>query len=111
MSVKVTDHTVSVEQNISQKANVFLRLMAEEIVNISEPKTPKKLGNLRRDVIKSVLALKATIAWRKKYASVQEEKQFRNYTTPGTGPHYARNAVNEAIKRVDSIARRAGLST
>lgn len=111
MSVRVTDHTVSVEQSITQKANVFLRLLADEIVSISEPNTPKKQGNLRRDVLREVLGLRGKVKWMKNYASIQETKQFRNYTTPGTGPHFAENAVNEAIKRVDTIARRAGLST
>jgi len=111
MSVRVTDHTVSFENIATQKANVFLRLMAEEIVSISEPSTPKKVGNLRRDVLKQVLGLRGKVEWRKRYALIQEKKQFRNYTTAGTGPHYAENAVFEAIKRVDSIARRSGLTT
>lgn len=111
MSVRVTDHTVSIEQSITQKANVFLRLVADEIVSISEPNTPKKQGNLRRDVLREVLGLRGKVKWMKNYASIQEKKQFRNYTTPGTGPHFAENAVNEVVKRVDTIARRAGLST
>jgi hypothetical protein len=110
MAVKVTDNTVNIKMDLTQKANIFLRLFADEIVTLSEPNTPKKQGNLRRDVLKSVLGLKGTVKWQKRYAAIQEKKQFRNYTTPGTGPHYARNAVNSALSRVNVIARRAGLA-
>lgn len=109
MSVRVTDNTSSVFGKIQQGGSLFLRMMAEQIVSISEPNTPKKEGFLRRDVIKQVLGLHGKVIWTKKYAIYQEEKQFANYTTPGTGPHFAKNAVNEAIKDTATVAKKSGL--
>lgn len=118
MSVKVTDNSVNFEQSVTQKGSIFLREFAEEVVNIASPKTPKLDNYLRKDVLKQVLGLKGKIIWQKAYAAVQERggrkdgtRRIRNYTTPGTGPHYAQNAVNEALSRVSTIARRAGLIT
>ena len=109
-NVKVTDNTNKVINDVKVKANVFLRLMADEIVKISKPKTPKDTNRLRSDILKQVLGLKGKIKWQKNYAGFQETKQFKNYTTPGTGPHYAENAVHKAVKNTSTIARKAGLN-
>ena len=111
MSVTIKDNTSNVTKNILIKANVFLRIFADDVVRIAEPKTPKDTGRLRADVIRQVLGLKGKIVWSKNYAGYQEVKQFKNYTTPGTGPHYAENAINKAVKRTPIIARKAGLKT
>jgi len=109
MSVRITDNTSKILNETKIKANVFLRLMTDEVVNESTPKTPKKSGRLRSDITKSVLALKGKIVWGKKYAAKQETTQFKNYTTAGTGPHYAENAVRKAVNKTSSIAKKAGL--
>ena len=109
MSVTITDHSVSIEQDLTVKASVFLRAMADVIVDISTPKTPKDSGRLRADVLRQVLGLNGKLKWMKKYAGIQEVKQFRNYTTAGTGPHYAENAVKEGVRRTNTVAKKAGL--
>lgn len=109
MSVKVQDFTNTIEARMIQNANIFLRLVSEEVVKNSTRKTPMKTGALRRDVVKSVLGNRAKIEWGKNYAIFQEEKQFKNYTTPGTGPHFAENAVREVVNDISSLARQAGL--
>lgn len=86
-----------------------MRFMLDDIDRISAPKTPKRLGDLRRNKLKQVLGLHATIQWRQQYAAVQEDKQHQNYTTPGTGPHYAENAVKEVVSNAGKYFRRAGL--
>lgn len=108
MSYKSTDNTATVEQNITQKASLFLRFFENEVVKISLPKTPKKTNRLRLDILKQVLGLKGKIAWGKKYAVFQETKQFKNYSTPGTGPHFAENAIMKAVKLTGQIAKKAG---
>ena len=55
MSAKVTDRSVLLEQEIARNASLGLRFVAEAIVASAEPNTPKKRGNLRRDVLKQVL--------------------------------------------------------
>lgn len=109
MSYKITDNTIKIGGDIKQKASIFLRFMTDEIVSISTPNTPKKTNRMRLDIIKSVLGLNAKVKWGKNYAKYQEVKQFKNYTTPGTGPHFAENAVMQAIKNTGKIASRAGL--
>lgn len=108
-SVHITDNTPQVKSDLAQKSSIFLRLAADLVMNLAEPNTPKKRGNLRRDVVRQVLGLKGKIVWGKNYAKYQETKQFKNYTTAGTGPHFAENAINDMIKKTDNIGRKAGL--
>lgn len=109
MSVRLEDNTKLLEHQIKVRANIFLRKVADEIVSRSEPNTPKKTGSLRRSTLKTVNGLKGRVEWRKAYAARLEEKRFRNYTTPGTGPHYAEDAVRATVKDTKIIARRARL--
>lgn len=109
MSHKFVDFTSKIKQDIGHKASLFLRLASEEIVKESEPNTPKKTGDMRRRIVKRVLGNKATIKWGTNYAIYQETKQFRNYTTPGTGPHFAENAVKSIIGRFGELAKKSGL--
>jgi predicted acylesterase/phospholipase RssA len=106
MSVKIIDNTAKVSQQTSFRSSIFLRMIAQDIVKESEPRTPKKKGYLRRDILISVLGQQGTIKWLKRYAAIQEGTQFRNYTTPGTGPHFAENAVKKLVKNTDIIAKR-----
>ena len=113
MSVKVTDNHPKILLDTERKASVFLRLMAEDIKR-DDKKTPMKDGYLRQGVLIQVLGRHATIMWNKVYASVQESGVIRgsrivNYTTPGTGPHFAENAVKKAVSNTEVFARRAGL--
>lgn len=109
MSVKTTDNTANVIREITVNANIFLRNMADEIVGIAEPVTPKKRGTLRNTVLRQVLGLNGKVVWTRKYAAKQETTQFRRYTTPGTGPRYAEGAVREAIGRTEQVAKKSGL--
>lgn len=108
-SVKITDNTMQIKNATAQKANIFLRLAADDVVNRSERRTPKKTGRLRADTLRQVLGLRGIVEWRKRYAARQEYKQHKNYTTPGTGPHYAEQGVSDMLKNVKTLARKAGL--
>ena len=109
MSYKITDNTAKIKNNTQVKASIFLRNATDKIIDISTPNTPKKTNRMRLDIIKSVLGLKGKIVWGKKYAVFQEVKQFKNYSTPGTGPHFAENAVKEVVKLTRNLAKQAGL--
>ena len=106
---KITDNTNNVVNQLSQKASIFLRLMSDEIVNISTPITPKKSGRLRMDVVKQVLGLKGKVMWGKKYGVYQETKLFKNYTTPGTSYKFAETGARKSIDSTQKIAQRSGL--
>jgi hypothetical protein len=109
MSVKVTDNTKQINSNTKQRASVFLRSFADEVVSTSTPKTPKDTGDLRNNVLKQVLGLSGKIQWEMRYAIYQENKQYRNYTTAGTGPHFAEDSVKKTAKKTSQIAKRVGL--
>lgn len=109
MSVKVNDNTATLVTDSLRGANLALRFMLEDIERVAQPVTPKKEGNLRKDILKSVLGLRGTIKWQKGYAIFQEKKQFRNYTTPGTGPHFAENSVMKITSKSDEYFRKARL--
>lgn len=114
--VKYTDYTQPLVIKTQQQAVIFLRIACDVLVETAEPRTPKDKGNLRRDTLKQVLGLKASVRWRKEYAAYQEAgKRFdgsrvvKNYTTPGTGAHFAENAAKQIPGKTLQIAQRAGL--
>ena len=102
-SVDIKDNSVRVLASANQRSSLSLRLILDAIEREARPNTPKELGDLRNNVTKQVLGNKASIKWGQRYAVYQEEKQHKNYTTPGTGPHFARNAVKKVLAELDSI--------
>lgn len=109
MSYRKTTNTALILSETNSNTSLALRFMIEDIHRIANPKTPKDKGNLRADVIKSVNGLRGRIEWSKEYAVYQEYKQFTNYTTSGTGPHYAENSVVDVVQRSRSYFRKAGI--
>lgn len=107
MSYRYESHTY---ENIAKHelgTNLAIRFALEDIRQTAEPKTPKKTGELRSSAI--ILANKGVVNWTSDHAEIMENKEFPNYTTPGTGPHFARNAVKEVEQRFDQHLRRAGV--
>jgi hypothetical protein len=87
-----------------QRATTGMRQMLEDIHKTSRPITPKLTGDLRGDVRKEVTkkgadTIRGTIEWQRPYAWYQERGYtsgpIRNYTTPGTGAHFAERSVKE----------------
>lgn len=114
MSVKVQDNTSQILTDARRNSNLALRLMTEAIHQEAQPHTPKKEGFLSRDVLKQVLGLKAKIVWNKTYAVPQEAgvvrgRKIRNYSTPGTGPHFAENAIVKINDRASQFFKKARL--
>lgn len=116
MSVKITDNTVTIIANNTRNASLALRFMADDVVRIAGPKTPRKRGNLSQDILRQVLGKRATIEWRKVYAQYQERGKrrdgshvVRKYTRSGTGPHFAENAVKEVVANAEKYFKRARL--
>jgi hypothetical protein len=116
MGYTIKDNTAQLSSQFKVRGNVFLRMMADDIVRQSEPMTPRDKGNLRRDVLRQVLGLNGKIEWRKAYASYQERgkradgtRVIRNYTTPGTGAGFARKGVEKGIKNTQKVAKASQL--
>ena len=116
MSVQIEDFTATILNQAQQRGSVFLRLACDAIDAEANPKTPKKAGFLRRGVIKTVTGLRGKLEWRTDYAEYQERgsrkdgsNKVKNYTTPGTGPHYAENAVKKIVGDASRIMKMANL--
>lgn len=109
MSVRVVDNTVKIKFQMDTGVNLALRLMLNDIEKTAFKNTPKNKGNLRRDILKTVVAKKGTIIWGKNYAVYQETKQFKNYTTPGTGPHFAERAVKKVADNYREYLKKANV--
>ena len=109
MSVKVIDSTPIVKLTVRTQGSLALRFMLDDIDRIANPVTPKRFGNLRRDLLKQVIGLSSKIIWGKNYAIFQENKQYQNYTTPGTGPHFAQNSVYKVTANADRYFNKAGM--
>lgn len=81
-----------------------LNAMANQVISISNPKTPRKSGKLRKNIVKEQPSdYERKVIWRQGYAAVQEAGQrkgvkFRHYTTPGTGAKFASNAAKQVQK-------------
>lgn len=97
--VTIHDRTPAVLAKIAQQTNLGLRLWSEAVVKTATPKTPKDTGDLRNRILKQVLGGKGKIVWQVRYAAYQERGYssgpIRNYTTGGTGAHFAENTVKE----------------
>lgn len=109
----------------------FVRVYKRNVVSI----TPMKSGALRRSIITQAIGGRAEIAWRVPYAKAQDEGghnvydkrvvnidgnfvtlhpgfyAYRNYTTPGTGPHFATTAFMATTAQMSAVYRALGLTT
>lgn len=113
MSVTVQDFSPQIIAKKKQATSLGLRLIADAIVREATPNTPRRRGELRGRVLRQVLGTKGRIEWQAKHAVYQERGYssgpIRNYTTPGTGAHFARNAVATVAPKGKQFFRQAGL--
>lgn len=113
MAYRVNDNMRTIGSETNNRAGLAIRFMLEAIHRQSTPKTPKKTGQLRADINKSVIGTKGKITWGKRYAYWQERGYTSgpvvNYTTPGTGAKFAQDAVKDVVKDSRRYFRRAGL--
>lgn len=112
MPVKVYNFENRIKEKLRLNVGIANRLIIEDIHRKSLFKTPMSSSQLRRDVSKSVdiPTYTGTIIWEVPYASYQERGMradgthvVRNYTTPGTGKDFAKNAVEDVMSRVDEF--------
>lgn len=107
----------------------YLKHYKANVVNL----TPKKRGGLRRSIITRQLANRAEISWRAPYAVQQNQGYhtvlskrvvnidgsfvtlhpgryyYHNYTTPGTGPHFANIAFQKTNNEMPAVMKELGL--
>lgn len=113
MAYRQTDNTDQIISEHRNKKGLALRFMLDAIHRESRPNTPMLTGQLRGDVTKRVMGETGSIKWGKKYAWYQERGYtsgpVRRYTTPGTGAHFAENAVKTVTKDGRKYFKQAGL--
>ena len=99
------------------------------------PLTPKTSGGLRRSIITRKIPGGAEVTWRSRYAKAQDDGghtvnkkirgtnrrdggygiimpgfyRYKQYTTPGTGPDFARKAARATHNEVPAMWRKLGL--
>jgi hypothetical protein len=111
MAHTITDNTVRLQVQMKTNVPLALRFMLNDIKDTAEPNTPKKTGMLRTNVRMRVNGSIGSIKWGQKYAKYQERGytsgEVRKYTTPGTGAHFAENAVRRVARRAERHFKRA----
>ena len=112
MPVTIQHNEEYIRQLTTQRISLANRLIIEDIHRTSLHNTPMLSSQLRRNVTKTVVpeTYTGTIIWRQCYAAYQERGMradgthvVKNYTTPGTGKDFAKNAVNETLKHVEKF--------
>jgi hypothetical protein len=115
MSVKVIDYHPILKLKSKINGQTAVRLALQDVERYARKITPYSGGgkgsHLRDSTFISVFGTKGQIVWNKHYAESQERgfsksgKKFVNYTTPGTGPHYAEKSIEEVSKHIDKYFR------
>ena len=103
MSSKYSSRRTAAEAAVIVKLRKGVINMGGDILRLSTPVTPYKHGDLRvrRRVVPT--ANGARVEWLSGHAAVQNRgfragaRPFRQYTTPGTGPHFVEAGI-KAVK-------------
>lgn len=90
----------------------WLKRFRKNVVSL----TPRDSAALRRNIITQAQGGQASVGWRVSYARAQEygghdyPGQYKNYTTPGTGPHFGRTAFQKTQREMPAVIRELGLT-
>jgi hypothetical protein len=115
MSVKIVDHSARIIANMQAQSSVAVRTALEDVKRISTPKTPRaSTQQLRNNILIRVIGGRGSIKWGEQYAQYQERgkrkdgsRRVINYTTGGTGKHFAQNAIAQVSKKIPSYMKKA----
>lgn len=107
MAVRIQSNTRQIIVETELGMEFAIRLALEDIRRTAAPITPMKTGELRSSAV--VRANEGVVNWTADHSEILENKQFQNYTTPGTGPHFAERAVRQVEQRFDQHLRTAGV--
>lgn len=106
MGVKITDNSDLAKFKVESDVMIINRLIIEDIHSRSSTITPMKTGNLRLKVDKTTDGKQSIIRWLSPYSARQENVHFKHYTTPGTGPHFARDSVKDTMNNLNEQIRK-----
>lgn len=103
-NVIIIDKMPRFKSSLNDVLNDALREGARDILIDAKTKAPFKKGGLRSDTeTKGIGKLKWQVSFFKEYARFQEfggdsKRKVRNYSTPGTGKAYLKNAGDNVSK-------------
>lgn len=112
MSTIVEDHFPRFSSNVARVLDEGLGEMASDILITARVVTPFDKGQLRADSdVHKMGALNWRVRYHKEYALVQEQghaggRQFRNYTTAGTGAGYLKKSGDKINKKAISLLKK-----
>lgn len=118
MSFDVNLKFPMVEQQAKNACQIAIRMMMEDVHNLSTPITPKRPapvgGNLRTSVSKQMMSpLVGVMKWHAPYAEYQERGYTTgpvvNYSTPGTHAHFVEESLDKVVQRIPQYLRMGGL--
>lgn len=100
MRVRYKSRAAVVRAKVRTVGQLAIRQVMDDVHSAASPHTPYRLGQLRSRVRKALVGpMHGRMVWDSHYAEFQERGfttgPVRNYTTGGTGPHFAENAVKE----------------
>lgn len=107
VSVETTNNFSSWKRSRESEFSRAVTSMGKAIMNNAKMTVPRKSGKLAKSATVKTSGTSATVTFGSssvRYAAVQEKGSrngivFRNYTTPGTGPHYLENAGDAVAKK------------
>lgn len=93
------------------RADTNLGRMAKDILTVAKQNVPYDLGVLyasgeNEKVSRGHYQVIFGRTRAEDYASIQEHTKFNNYTVPGTGPHYLRDAANTVAAHPSNYFKR-----
>lgn len=107
MAVRIQSNVPQIITQTDLGMEFAIRLALDDIQRTARPMTPMKTGELRSSSV--IRANEGVVNWTADHAGILENKEFSNYTTPGTGPHFAERAVRQVEQRFDQHLRAAGV--
>lgn len=101
MSVQIDDHSAAFANKNEFAMEAALAHMAQDIEIMAKSRlVPVKHGHLKASGhSRRVSKGKHEVIFDKEYAAKMEFVQFKNYTKPGTGPHYLENSSRIVVQR------------
>lgn len=103
---KFTNNFPQVRRQYESKKQQGLRRMGQDLFKAAGPRTPKRLGKLRKLTSLEMLGTSAVmLTWSAAHAAVQNAgarrgaARFRDYTTGGTGSGFVELGIGYVRKR------------
>lgn len=114
---KFQNNAPYIKAMMENRVFLFGQYLASETKKRALLITPTKYGNLHSQISIRSHGIATSITWMMPYAAYQERGMradgthvIKNYTTPGTGPHFAQQSVSEIKSRYGDVWQRVQLS-